>query len=52
MHGLLLFILYRSTYFNGVFLQSRNVELYPVAKPARFLVMQLQILNDYHDSFL
>ena len=24
----------------------------PVAKPARFLVMQLQILNNYHYSFL
>ena len=33
-------------------LQSGAHPLNPVAKPGRFLVMQLQILNDYHYSFL
>ena len=33
-------------------LQGGTQPLSPVAKPGRFLVMQLQILNDYHYSFL
>ena len=31
---------------------SYHPTIISVAKPARFLVMQLQILNEYHYSFL